>query len=42
MNLKCVNSSQVKLNLSMLEGIKDDIDFCMKLAREESVIVLPG
>ncbi|GLU06380.1 hypothetical protein SLE2022_234200 [Rubroshorea leprosula] len=32
----------VKLNLSMLEGIKDDLEFCLKLAREESVIVLPG
>lgn len=26
----------------MLEGIKDDVDFCMKLCEEESVIVLPG
>ncbi|GKU93070.1 hypothetical protein SLEP1_g6703 [Rubroshorea leprosula] len=33
---------QVKLNLSMLEAIKDDLEFCLKLAREESVIVLPG
>ncbi|KAK4787784.1 hypothetical protein SAY86_011617 [Trapa natans] len=32
----------VKLNLSMLDGVKDDLDFCMKLAKEESVIVLPG
>ncbi|GLT41645.1 hypothetical protein SLA2020_156920 [Shorea laevis] len=32
----------VKLNLSMLEGIADDVDFCVKLAREESVMVLPG
>lgn len=32
----------VKLNLSLLEGIKDDVDFCCKLAEEESVIVLPG
>ncbi|KAF2283479.1 hypothetical protein GH714_010393 [Hevea brasiliensis] len=31
-----------KLNLSLLEGIKDDMDFCLKLAKEESVIVLPG
>lgn len=35
-------SLQVKLNLSLLEGINDDMDFCMKLAEEESVIVLPG
>ncbi|GFP86435.1 tyrosine aminotransferase [Phtheirospermum japonicum] len=32
----------VKLNLPLLEGIKDDVDFCCKLAKEESVIVLPG
>lgn len=32
----------VKLNLSLLEDISDDIDFCFKLAKEESVIVLPG
>ncbi|XP_020238044.1 probable aminotransferase TAT2 [Cajanus cajan] len=32
----------VKLNLSLLEGISDDIDFCFKLAKEESVIILPG
>ncbi|XP_043690036.1 probable aminotransferase TAT2 [Telopea speciosissima] len=32
----------VKLNLGLLEDIKDDMDFCFKLAKEESVIVLPG
>lgn len=32
----------VKLNLSLLEDVSDDIDFCFKLAREESVILLPG
>ncbi|KAF8391313.1 hypothetical protein HHK36_023617 [Tetracentron sinense] len=32
----------VKLNLSLLEGINDDMDFCFKLAKEESVIILPG
>ncbi|XP_054811697.1 S-alkyl-thiohydroximate lyase SUR1-like [Prosopis cineraria] len=32
----------VKLNLALLDGIRDDMDFCEKLAREESVIVLPG
>ncbi|XP_034679390.1 probable aminotransferase TAT2 isoform X2 [Vitis riparia] len=32
----------VKLNLSLLEDINDDIDFCFKLAKEESVIILPG
>ncbi|KAL3754654.1 hypothetical protein ACJRO7_001844 [Eucalyptus globulus] len=35
-------SVMVKLNLSSLEGIKDDMEFCIKLAKEESVIVLPG
>lgn len=33
---------QVKLNLSLLEDICDDIDFCFKLTKEESVIILPG
>ncbi|VVB15879.1 unnamed protein product [Arabis nemorensis] len=32
----------VKLDLSLLEDVSDDIDFCFKLAREESVILLPG
>ncbi|XWS39437.1 hypothetical protein CRYUN_Cryun18bG0054000 [Craigia yunnanensis] len=32
----------VKLDLSLLEGIDDDMDFCVKLAKEESVIILPG
>ncbi|ESR60472.1 putative aminotransferase TAT2 [Citrus sinensis] len=32
----------VKLNVSMLEDIGDDLEFCLKLAKEESVIVLPG
>ncbi|XP_021890274.1 probable aminotransferase TAT2 [Carica papaya] len=32
----------VKLNLSLLDDISDDIDFCFKLAKEESVIILPG
>ncbi|CAH9104472.1 unnamed protein product [Cuscuta epithymum] len=32
----------VQLNLSLLRDISDDIDFCFKLATEESVIVLPG
>lgn len=30
------------MNLSLLEDVSDDIDFCFKLAREESVILLPG
>ncbi|TYI94532.1 hypothetical protein E1A91_D02G210500v1 [Gossypium mustelinum] len=35
-------SVMVKLNLSMLDDINDDMDFCLKLAEEESVVVLPG
>ena len=33
---------QVKLNVSLLEDIDDDMDFCMKLSKEESVIILAG
>ncbi|KAK6919626.1 hypothetical protein RJ641_015530 [Dillenia turbinata] len=32
----------VKLNLSLLEDIDNDMDFCLKLAKEEFVIILPG
>ncbi|CAI9112407.1 OLC1v1012855C1 [Oldenlandia corymbosa var. corymbosa] len=32
----------VKLNLSVLEDIGDDMEFCLKLAKEESLIILPG
>ncbi|RVW90738.1 Nicotianamine aminotransferase B [Vitis vinifera] len=32
----------VKLNLSLLEDIDDDVEFCMKLSKEESVTVLTG
>lgn len=32
----------VKINLSLLEDINDDLDFCLKLAKEESLIILPG
>uniref|UniRef100_A0A3B6PKA7 nicotianamine aminotransferase n=1 Tax=Triticum aestivum TaxID=4565 RepID=A0A3B6PKA7_WHEAT len=31
-----------KLDLSCLDGFSDDVDFCCRLAKEESVIVLPG
>ncbi|XP_013598537.1 PREDICTED: S-alkyl-thiohydroximate lyase SUR1-like isoform X1 [Brassica oleracea var. oleracea] len=31
-----------KLDLSLLEDITDDVDFCMKLAREENLVLLPG
>ncbi|GJN04632.1 hypothetical protein PR202_ga22196 [Eleusine coracana subsp. coracana] len=33
---------QVKLDLSCLQNIKDDMDFCCRLAKEELVVVLPG
>ncbi|KAJ8568039.1 hypothetical protein K7X08_020761 [Anisodus acutangulus] len=32
----------VKLLLDLLEDIEDDLDFCDKLAKEESLIILPG
>ncbi|GAA0158679.1 transaminase [Lithospermum erythrorhizon] len=32
----------VELDLSLLEDIKDDMEFCIKLAREEATILLPG
>lgn len=32
----------VKLHISQLEDIKDDMEFCTMLAKEESVIALPG
>uniref|UniRef100_A0A0E0JYU1 Aminotransferase class I/classII large domain-containing protein n=1 Tax=Oryza punctata TaxID=4537 RepID=A0A0E0JYU1_ORYPU len=32
----------VKLDLSYLDDFHDDMDFCCRLAKEESVIVLPG
>ncbi|KAF9590154.1 hypothetical protein IFM89_031758 [Coptis chinensis] len=32
----------VRLNTSLLEDISDDMEFCIKLAKEESLIVLPG
>ncbi|KAK9089152.1 hypothetical protein Scep_028234 [Stephania cephalantha] len=34
--------TMVKLNVSLLEDIKDDMEFSIKLAKEESVLVLPG
>ena len=30
------------MDLSLLEDITDDVDFCMKLAREENLVLLPG
>ncbi|KAJ4822216.1 hypothetical protein Tsubulata_013581 [Turnera subulata] len=38
----CALFMMVKLNVSVLEDINDDMDFCLKLAREESIPVLPG
>ncbi|KAI5661724.1 hypothetical protein M9H77_21047 [Catharanthus roseus] len=35
-------SMMVKINLSLMEDISDDIDFCFKLAKEESLILIPG
>ncbi|KAL6630060.1 hypothetical protein ACP70R_029825 [Stipagrostis hirtigluma subsp. patula] len=32
----------VKLDISYFDGIDDDIDFCSKLAKEESVVICPG
>ncbi|KAL5998865.1 zinc-finger protein [Asimina triloba] len=32
----------VKLDVPKLEDISDDVDFCCKLAKEESEIILPG
>ncbi|RLN29680.1 hypothetical protein C2845_PM05G21920 [Panicum miliaceum] len=33
---------QIKLDMSCFCGIDDDIDFCCKLAKEESVVISPG
>ncbi|KAL1363071.1 hypothetical protein HN51_011277 [Arachis hypogaea] len=35
-------TAMLKINFSKLEGIVDDVDFCVKLAKEESVVLLPG
>ncbi|KAL5998864.1 Nicotianamine aminotransferase 1 [Asimina triloba] len=35
-------TTQGKVDTSKLEDISDDVDFCCKLAKEESVVVLPG
>ncbi|KAK9734672.1 hypothetical protein RND81_04G156200 [Saponaria officinalis] len=32
----------VKLNMSLLQDIEDDIDFCIKLAKEDKMVILPG
>jgi tyrosine aminotransferase len=33
---------QVKLHLPQLDDIEDDMEFCLKLAKEESLILVPG
>lgn len=33
---------QTKLELQLMEDIEDDMDFCMKLAAEENLVLLPG
>ncbi|XP_057455539.1 probable aminotransferase TAT2 isoform X2 [Lotus japonicus] len=35
-------AAMVKINFSKVKDIVDDLDFCVKLAKEESVILLPG
>uniref|UniRef100_A0ACD6AL16 Uncharacterized protein n=1 Tax=Avena sativa TaxID=4498 RepID=A0ACD6AL16_AVESA len=32
----------VKLDFAALDGFSDDVDFCCRLAKEESVLVMPG
>ncbi|XP_061368176.1 probable aminotransferase TAT2 [Gastrolobium bilobum] len=34
--------AMVEIDFSQIEGIIDDVDFCTKLAKEESVILFPG
>ncbi|KAL4573141.1 hypothetical protein LXL04_019938 [Taraxacum kok-saghyz] len=34
--------AMLKLNLSAFDDIVDDTDFCMKLAKEESMVLFPG
>ena len=33
---------QVKLDMPYFDDIKDDVDFCCKLAKEEKLVILPG
>ncbi|KAL6534082.1 hypothetical protein OROHE_013915 [Orobanche hederae] len=35
-------STMIEINPLLLEGVKDDVDFALKLAREESVVIMPG
>ncbi|CAK7322720.1 unnamed protein product [Dovyalis caffra] len=47
--IPCITCSQkaegamfVMLNFSLLEDTEDDMEFCLKLAKEESLLILPG
>ncbi|CAN6328902.1 unnamed protein product [Urochloa humidicola] len=37
-----LRKQKVKLDMSCFHGIDDDIDFCCKLSKEESVVISPG
>ncbi|GKD73344.1 casein kinase I-like 3-like protein, partial [Tanacetum coccineum] len=37
----CRKANQVKLNLSAFDNVVNDTDFCMKLAKEESMVLFP-
>ncbi|KAH9614805.1 hypothetical protein KSS87_019605 [Heliosperma pusillum] len=46
--ISCPNKPQgsmfvmVKLDVSLLDDIEDDTEFCLKVAKEEKVLILPG
>ncbi|KAH6780626.1 Tyrosine transaminase family protein [Perilla frutescens var. hirtella] len=35
-------STMIEINPSLLGDVKDDMDFALKIAREESVVIMPG
>ncbi|KAF3617353.1 putative calnexin -like protein [Capsicum annuum] len=41
-DISFTDPSSVKLHLNLLKDIKDDLEFCFKLAKEESLMILPG
>ncbi|XP_074276095.1 tyrosine aminotransferase-like [Silene latifolia] len=47
-SISCPNKPQgsmfvmVKLDVSLLDDIEDDTEFCLKVAKEEKVLILPG